>query len=371
MEFQPPLCGELFALSNQGNDALICDGKMREFRKFEFFTCIMTMCVIGAVVMGQCEPAPAAGPVLHQDCLLSWDPNPEPDLAGYRVHLGRLPGALAQNSDVGNVTQVSCSRVGATLNGQWFVAVTAYNARGIESPSSIQLPFELTALPPPLPLTQVSEPAAVELTVREPGFQLSWVDTNLYQASHRIEMTTSLDSNWSTLTMVQPGITRLSYFHPVDVEWVCYRVRAESGALVSQWAQVGGSNDRQLCLAPTRVKSIDEPFVFPGLILEPQLVQLAGMQPGFQLTWENRNDSILQQNMISRIEVLSSVYPKWTTLTVLKNGESKFAFHQPIDAQWVCFRVRSEINVYVSLWGAGGSLNDPQFYQQSCYSPFS
>ena len=327
----------------------------------------MTFFVIGMVVMGQCEPAPAAGPVLHHDCVLAWDPNPEPDLAGYRVHLGRLPGVLTQNSDVGNVTQVLCSRVGATLNGQWFVAITAYNARGNESPRSIQLPFELTALPPPISLPQVSEPLAAELTVREPGFQLSWTDTNLYQASHRIEIATSLAPNWSTLTMLPPGGTRLSYFHPVDVEWVCYRVRAESGALVSQWAQASGPNHRQFCLTPTQATSIDQPYPLPWLILEPQSVRLAVMHPGFQLTWEDWNGSSAQQHVVSRIEILSSVNQRWTTLAVIKNGETRFAFDHPIDAEWMCFRVRSEINVFVSLWAADGSLNHRQF----CYSPLS
>lgn len=334
---------------------------------FELLTRIMAVCAIVTAVMGQCDLAPAAGAVLHQDCVLAWDANPELDLAGYRVYLGRFPGVLTQNSDVGNVTQVSCSRVGASTNGRWFVAVTAYDASGNESARSIELPLELTAAPSPAPLAQVSEPAVVQLTVSEPGFQLAWADTNLHSVSHRIEIATSLDLNWTTLAMLPPGGTRLSYFLPVDVEWVCYRVRAESGAVVSLWAQAGGPNDRQFCFPPTRATSIDQPFPFPALILEPQFVRLAVMRPGFQLTWENWNGFPIQHQIISRIEVSSSVNLKWTTLAVLKHGELKFAFLQPIDAEWVCFRIRSEIGRFVSLWAVGGPLNDRQF----CYSPFS
>lgn len=333
----------------------------------EFLTRIMAVCAIVTIIMGQCELAPAAGPVLLQDCVLTWDANPELDLAGYRVYVGRFPGLLTRNSDVGNVTQVSCSHVGATTNGQWFVVVTAHDTNGNESARSLMGAFELTGLPSPMPLAQVSEPAVVQLTVREPGFQLAWTDTNIHSVSHRIEFASSLNLNWTKLTVLPPGVTRLSYFHPVDVEWVCYRVRAESGAVVSLWAQAGGPNDRQFCFAPTRAPSIDQPIPLPALIIEPQLVQLEVMRPGFQLTWENWNGFPLQSQIISQIEVSSSVNPKWTTLTVLKNGELKFAFPHPIDAEWVCLRIRHEIGRFVSLWTAAGSLNNPQ----SCYSPLS
>jgi hypothetical protein len=218
-----------------------------------------------------------------------------------------------------------------------------------------------------MPLAQVSEPAVVQLTVREPGFQLAWTDTNLHSMSHRIEIASSLNLNWTTLTVLPPGATRLSYFHPVDVEWVCYRVRAESGAVVSLWAQAGGPNDRQFCFAPTRAPSIDQPIPLPVLIIEPQLVQLEVMRPGFQLTWGNSGVPFGYPALPHRIEVSSSVNPKWTTLTVLKNGELKFAFPHPIDAEWVCLRIRLETNQFVSLWAVAGLPNDRQF----CYSPLS
>lgn len=331
---------------------------------FEIVIRIMTVSAMVTAVLGPCERAGAAGPVLHQDCVIAWDANHEPDLAGYRVSLGRFPDVLTQKSDVGNVTQVPCSRVGAATNGQWFVAVTAYDASGSERARSIVLPFELTALPSPAPLAQVSEPAAVQLTVREPGFQLAWADTNLHRVSHRIEIASSLNPNWTTLAVLPPGGTRLSYFHPVDVDWVCYRVRAESGAVVSLWAQAGGPNDRQFCFPPTRAPSIDQPFPLSLLIFEPRLVQLAVMRPGFQLTWENSDISPLLRY---RIEVSSSINPSWTTLTVPNAGALKFEFLQPIDAEWVCVRIRSEINRFVSLWAVAGSLSDRQY----CFSPLS
>ena len=145
----------------------------RGFWEFKIMTCLMTVSTIVVAVVGPCERAGAAGQVLHQDCLISWNANSEPDLAGYHVYVGRLPGVLTQKSDVEKVTQIPCSRVGAATNGQWFVAITAYDTSGNESTRPVALPFELAALPFPAPLAQISEPVAVQLTVKEPGFQLA------------------------------------------------------------------------------------------------------------------------------------------------------------------------------------------------------
>jgi len=65
------------------------------------------------VSLGLGEPARAAVPVLHQDCLLTWDANSEPDLAGYRVYLGRMSSPFDRRTDVGNLTSIRCSEMGA------------------------------------------------------------------------------------------------------------------------------------------------------------------------------------------------------------------------------------------------------------------
>ncbi len=336
---------------------------------FQIFTRLIAVGALVTTVLGRCDLADAVGPVLHQDCVIAWGANPEPDIAGYRVHVGRVQGLWNQTTDVGNVTQAQCSRIGATMNGQWIVAVTAYDRGGNESVYSTVLPFELAALSPPVPVGQIAEPAAAQLSVREPGIQLAWADTNLPPVSHRIEIASSLIPNWTTVTVLPPGVTRFSYFHPVDVEWACYRVRAESGAVVSPWAQAGGPNDRQFCLSPTRAPTIDRPIPFPAFVFEPTLVQLAVMRPGFQMTWGNADGPLVWNHtpVRHRIEVMTSINPSWTTLTVLNTGELRFAFLRPIDAAWVCFRIRNEIDRFVSLWAVAGSPSDRQF----CYSPLS
>jgi hypothetical protein len=61
---------------------------------------------------------------------LQWDSNVELDLAGYRVYSGTQTRAYGTPTDVGKVNSYALTALAA---GEYFVAVTAYNAAGIES----------------------------------------------------------------------------------------------------------------------------------------------------------------------------------------------------------------------------------------------
>src|SRR5689334_13677704 len=146
----------------------------------------------------------AAGPVLYQNCQLTWDANTESNLGGYRAYFGQIASQLNQVKDVGRQTNVRCSDANAAANGQWYVAVTAYNGNGTESAPSQVLPFELTGLVDPTPPSSLSEPTSVQLAVHEPGFQLAWTDTNRPSVAHRIEVSSSLQLNWTTVAVLPP-----------------------------------------------------------------------------------------------------------------------------------------------------------------------
>lgn len=77
------------------------------------------------------------------DVILAWDPNPEPDLAGYKLHYGGTSGDYNRVVNVGNVTTYTLE----VPNGGYFMAVTAYNAAGLESLPSNEIYVDVAAPP--------------------------------------------------------------------------------------------------------------------------------------------------------------------------------------------------------------------------------
>jgi hypothetical protein len=62
---------------------------------------------------------------------IAWDPNKDPDLAGYRVYYGTASGSYKTCVDVGNLPKSSSGTMEYTLTGldkgkKYFIAVTAY-----------------------------------------------------------------------------------------------------------------------------------------------------------------------------------------------------------------------------------------------------
>lgn len=74
------------------------------------------------------------------EVLLEWEPNSEPDIAGYRVHHGVVSGAYTHVVDVGAATSKVLS--GLEVDATHYCALTAYNALGLESGYSRELVFE-------------------------------------------------------------------------------------------------------------------------------------------------------------------------------------------------------------------------------------
>ena len=62
---------------------------------------------------------------------IAWDPNTEPDLAGYKVYLGTASGDYGAPIDAGNVTTYTLP--GLTEGQIYFIAVTAYDTSSNES----------------------------------------------------------------------------------------------------------------------------------------------------------------------------------------------------------------------------------------------
>jgi hypothetical protein len=62
---------------------------------------------------------------------LSWNPNNEPDLAGYKIYYGTVSREYSEVIDAGNVTTYRIE--GLSPEVRYFFAITAYDAAGNES----------------------------------------------------------------------------------------------------------------------------------------------------------------------------------------------------------------------------------------------
>ncbi|HKY20072.1 MAG TPA: fibronectin type III domain-containing protein [Vicinamibacterales bacterium] len=108
---------------------------------------IRALAVLAMVAVGSAE----AGTVT-----LRWDPNPEPDIAGYIVSMGTASGQYSSSADIGN--QTSFQTADLDLTRTYYFSVQAYNTAGIRSAPSAEV--STTALVTPLSLTSITTSVA-------------------------------------------------------------------------------------------------------------------------------------------------------------------------------------------------------------------
>ena len=87
-------------------------------------------------------PLSRAASVVHA-ATASWDPNSEPDVAGYRLSYGTEPGVHTVTIDVGNVVTYQFF---PPPGRRYYVVVQAYNAEGELSEKSAEAAIDI-ALP--------------------------------------------------------------------------------------------------------------------------------------------------------------------------------------------------------------------------------
>lgn len=84
------------------------------------------------------------GPIITADCKISWLANSEADLVGYRLYSGTSPGIYGVPTSVLAPTlSTKCSSLNITTNGQYYIAISSYDATGNESLLSFAVPFYL------------------------------------------------------------------------------------------------------------------------------------------------------------------------------------------------------------------------------------
>ncbi len=79
---------------------------------------------------------------------LSWNANPESNIAGYKLHFGTQSGVYTNVVDVGKTTQTQLPML--QMGSTYYLAVSAYNSAGLEGPRSTE--FQVTAATPPAAL---------------------------------------------------------------------------------------------------------------------------------------------------------------------------------------------------------------------------
>lgn len=78
-------------------------------------------------------------PVYAFDLTLAWDPNTEPDLAGYKIYIGYSSRQYSWALDVGNRTTGTLKNLEPET--VYYITLTAYNSQGIESNFSNEVRF--------------------------------------------------------------------------------------------------------------------------------------------------------------------------------------------------------------------------------------
>ncbi len=99
--------------------------------------------------------------------ILQWQANREPDLAGYRLHLGKSRGVY---DDVYTLTVTSDTLRGLVEGQTYFAALSAFDTQGNESLLSPEIKFT--------PQNAPQAPAGFDATSRKSNVLLTWLATN-------------------------------------------------------------------------------------------------------------------------------------------------------------------------------------------------
>jgi hypothetical protein len=95
---------------------------------------------------------------------VQWNPNPESDIAGYKLSYGTQTGVYTTSVDVGNVTTWNLTLTPGT---RYFVVLQAYNTGGLYSPYSAEVIYDAPPAPTPTltSLSPSSGPVATVVTI--------------------------------------------------------------------------------------------------------------------------------------------------------------------------------------------------------------
>jgi hypothetical protein len=122
------------------------------------------------VLLLTASPSFAQGvPIITADCKIAWQPNSEADLVGYRLYSGSgaSPGIYGVPTSVlAPTTSTKCSSLNIKTNGQYYIAISAYDTTGNESLISYAVTFYLQLPIAPSVIVSVAKTGSGRGTVK-------------------------------------------------------------------------------------------------------------------------------------------------------------------------------------------------------------
>jgi hypothetical protein len=179
---------------------------------------------LSAIVWLLCLSVTYVPQVLAGEAILSWAPNTETDLSGYKVYYGTASGTYGVPLTVGTTTT---STVSGLSPGTYYLAVTAYDTSGNESGFSAEVSKTVVATPSDTTPPQITGVTVANLTNTSAVItwntdeaatsQVEYGITSAYGSSTAVSSTLVM-SHSQTVAGLLPGT---AYF---------YRVRSTDGA---------------------------------------------------------------------------------------------------------------------------------------------
>ncbi len=157
------------------------------------------------------------------DVIVSWDPNSEADLLGYKIYYGTASRTYTDIMDVGNVTSRTISDLQEGV--EYFFAVTAYDTANNESDFSAEVSIVIPVTditPPTIYSVNLTTATNLDLTYSEKVEKNSAEDLSNYQISNGVTIhSIVLDSNEKTVHLIttphHPGVYTITVNNVKDL----------------------------------------------------------------------------------------------------------------------------------------------------------
>ena len=126
----------------------------------------------------------------------SWNPNPESNIAGYKISYGTQSGVYTTVVDVGNTTSWPVTLAGPQ---RYYFAVQAYNTSNLLSPYSAEVFFDAPAAPTLTSLSPTSGPVGMPVTIARTNFGATQGASTV-----KFNGVSATPTNWSATSIVVP-----------------------------------------------------------------------------------------------------------------------------------------------------------------------